>query len=122
MQFKNCITTQRNINVAQQLMNPPLKIKKADYFLEIFWDDNSVSSISLNDLRDNCPCVHCKGETVLFSSYIPIKTPFKASGFYEIEKIELIGNYAMQIFWKDNHNTGIYSWEYLKDLTKEKKD
>ncbi len=35
-----------------------------------------------------------------------------------IEKIELVGNYAIQIFFDDNHHTGIYSWETLYDLGK----
>lgn len=99
-------------------MLSPSKIKKTENdSLKIDWNDHSAAEISLNKLRDECPCVHCKGETVIFSKYIPLKAPFKAAGFYEIEKIEPVGNYAVQIFWKDGHNTGIYSWEYLKELS-----
>lgn len=101
-------------------MNQPEKIKRTDNnSLQIIWNDESVSQITLQNLRDKCPCVSCQGETVLFSSYIPIKSPFKAAGFYEIEKIEPVGNYAVQITWKDKHNTGIYSWDYLRELGKE---
>ena len=32
---------------------------------------------------------------------------------YEIEKIEMVGNYAMQITWKDGYDYGIYSWDLL---------
>lgn len=100
-------------------MTRPKKIKKTDNeSLQIIWDDNNVSEITLTELRDKCPCVHCQGETVIFSSYIPIKSPFKAAGFYEIEKIETVGNYAVLITWKDGHNTGIYSWEFLWEITK----
>lgn len=100
-------------------MTQPKKIKKTDNeSLQIIWDDNNVSEITLTELRDKCPCVHCQGETVIFSSYIPIKSPFKAAGFYEIEKIETVGNYAVLITWKDGHNTGIYSWEFLWEITK----
>lgn len=99
-------------------MKHPKKIRKTgNNTLEFIWGDGSKSEISLNILRDNCPCVHCQGETILFKSYIPIKAPFKSAGFYEIEKIEPVGNYAIQITWKDKHNTGIYSWEYIKDLS-----
>jgi DUF971 family protein len=98
-------------------MNHPKKIKKSENGSLIFtWSDDTVTEIQLEKLRDNCPCVSCQGETVLFSSYIPIKSPFKAAGFYEIEKIEPVGNYAIQITWKDKHSTGIYSWELIKDL------
>ncbi len=102
-------------------MAQPQKIKKTDNeTLLITWSEDDISEIALTDLRDNCPCVHCKGETVIFSSYIPIKSPFKAAGFYEIEKIDRVGNYAIQIIWKDKHNTGIYSWNYLKEISGKK--
>ncbi len=99
-------------------MNKPKKIKRGNKdTLVIEWEDDKSSEISYTDLRDKCPCVSCQGETVLFSSYIPIKNPFKPAGFYEIEKIEPVGNYAVNIVWKDNHNTGIYSWEYLREIS-----
>lgn len=98
-------------------MKPPKKIKRTENnSLQITWSDDSIIEIDLETLRDKCPCVSCQGETVLFSSYIPIKSPFKAAGFYEIEKIDTVGNYAVQITWKDKHNTGIYSWEFLNEL------
>ena len=31
----------------------------------------------------------------------------------DIEKIEQVGNYALQFYFDDNHNTGIYSYETL---------
>ncbi|MCY7363056.1 MAG: DUF971 domain-containing protein [Ignavibacteria bacterium] len=100
-------------------MNQPKKIKKTENnSLQIIWSDENISEILLEELRDKCPCVSCQGETVLFSSYIPIKSPFKAAGFYEIQKIEPIGNYAVQITWKDGHNTGIYSWDLLMEMVK----
>ena len=33
-----------------------------------------------------------------------------------ITQIEMIGNYAIQPFFDDNHDTGIFSWELLYDL------
>lgn len=35
---------------------------------------------------------------------------------YEVEKIEVVGNYALQFFWDDGHHTGIYTWDYLYRL------
>ena len=35
-----------------------------------------------------------------------------------IDDIVMVGNYAIQIYFDDNHNTGIYSWETLYDLGK----
>lgn len=94
----------------------PLQIKKEDNKLIIKWSNNETQEVTMQQLRDACPCVNCKGESVIFESYIPIKTPFKPAGFYEIDKIESVGNYAAQIKWKDGHDTGIYSWDVLANI------
>jgi DUF971 family protein len=35
-----------------------------------------------------------------------------------IDKIEPVGNYAVCLHFDDEHNTGIYSWDYLYSLGK----
>lgn len=35
---------------------------------------------------------------------------------YTAQKLELVGNYALQFFWDDGHHTGIYTWDYLYHL------
>ncbi|HHO68052.1 MAG TPA: DUF971 domain-containing protein [Gammaproteobacteria bacterium] len=37
-----------------------------------------------------------------------------------IERIEPVGTYAIQLYFDDEHNTGIYSWETLYRLGKNK--
>jgi DUF971 family protein len=88
-------------------------INKENLFIK--WDDNSESLIGLKYLRDECPCASCKGETVLLKTYKPVSKQTSPE-MYIIKNIETVGNYAVQISWKDGHNTGIYSWEYLKKL------
>lgn len=84
--------------------------------LFIKWDDGEESTITLKYLRDECPCANCKGETVLLKSYIPQKPQTTTPAMYKIKNIEPVGSYAIQLTWEDGHNTGIYSWEYLKKL------
>lgn len=33
-----------------------------------------------------------------------------------IDKIQPVGNYALQLFFSDGHDSGIYSWDYLYEL------
>ena len=33
-----------------------------------------------------------------------------------IESVEAVGNYALKITFSDGHDSGLYSWDYLKDL------
>lgn len=89
-------------------------INREDLFIK--WDDNSGSRIGLKYLRDECPCANCKGETILLKTYRPAKPQTSTPEMYKIKNIETVGSYAIQISWQDGHNTGIYSWEYLKKL------
>lgn len=34
----------------------------------------------------------------------------------KIMKIDQVGNYALRPHFDDDHNTGIYTWEYLREL------
>jgi DUF971 family protein len=36
--------------------------------------------------------------------------------YVNIEQIELVGNYAVRIVFDDGHETGIYGWDYLREL------
>ncbi|MEK7263347.1 MAG: DUF971 domain-containing protein [Bacteroidota bacterium] len=83
--------------------------------LTLTWNDEHVSIFPLRYLREMCPCAGCKGETVLFQSYIPEKQP-ELPGHNELRGIEPVGNYAIKISWKDGHDTGLYSMEYLRRM------
>jgi DUF971 family protein len=83
--------------------------------LTITWDDGHAGIISLATLRDHCPCAGCQGETILLKTYKP--EPQKhLPGRYNLTGIQQVGHYALQISWGDNHTTGIYTWEILRNL------
>lgn len=84
--------------------------------LTISWPDGATHRISLEKLRDKCPCAGCKGETILGKHFSPVKLPQFTPGMYELQDMQTVGNYAVQVFWKDGHTTGIYTWEYLREL------
>ncbi len=81
--------------------------------LMIKWEDNSVNKINLSKLRRLCPCATCVDYRENQSdSYIP----FYMSDQISIKNLNIIGNYAVGITWKDGHNTGIYEFTYLEFL------
>ena len=96
----------------------PIEIKVVDNkFLLINWDSNEESRIGLNLLRSLCPCATCRSEREARSkTYIPLFL----SNQLEIATIETVGNYAIQIKWKDGHSTGIYEFSFLLNLAKQK--
>lgn len=92
-------------------------VHKGDKLFEIIWRDDHISKFPLHGLRKACPCVVCKG------GHAEMGKPVDPSVFFEkperlinIQHIDQIGNYAIQITWSDGHNSGIYKWETLREM------
>jgi DUF971 family protein len=77
--------------------------------LHIEWEDGHESIYRLRYLRGFCPCAHCQGHAQSVWMFNPVEDPI-------ITKIEEVGSYAVNIAFSDGHNTGIYSFEILRDL------
>lgn len=77
------------------------------------WEDRHYGRHSYQMLRELCPCAICKAEQAHFSSEKQNKS--KVS-IYKIKDIEQVGMYAVKIIWADGHDTGIYSFEYLRSI------
>ncbi len=92
----------------------PIKIERIGDKLRFSWNDGYEDIFSLKFLREMCPCASCSAER---SDEKVIK--LLQSSAYEIKEINLVGNYAIQITWGDGHNTGIYSFDYLRGLKEE---
>lgn len=86
------------------------------YLIRIAWSDGSEYSMTLEDLRNNCPCASCKGEVIMGKQVLAPAIPVFTPGMHEIDAINSRGNYAIQVGWKDGHKTGIYTWELLHQL------
>jgi len=84
--------------------------------LLILWDNGKENIFPLKFLRDESPDATNKGETILWKHYPPTKkqSEINLPGKYEIEKIVPVGNYGIQITWKDGYDYGIYSWDLLE--------
>ena len=80
------------------------------------WDDNNENALPLKDLRNNCPCATCAGETDVFGTVYKGATPTLKDTSYQVAGIQPVGYYAIRPFWKDEHSTGIYSYDFLKKL------
>lgn len=97
-------------------MLKPKKIQKNDQeSLTIEWNDGREHTIPLKFLRDESPDATNKGETILWTHYEPAPQGPDKPGKYEIENIEVVGSYAIQITWRDGFDHGIYSWNLLSE-------
>ena len=91
--------------------------------IRIDWKDGHHSEFDLAYLRDRCPCATCTGvhgTTPQKSNYSAQTSPFQMfEPKLRIDSVEPAGNYALQINWSDGHNSGIYTWEYLRSISPE---
>jgi DUF971 family protein len=90
--------------------------------VDIEWKDGHVSHYSFVYLRDACPCAMCNDERDK-SGRKPGESPKLAPGALPMFKpaakplsAEGVGKYAMKFAWNDSHDTGIYSWQYLREV------
>lgn len=83
--------------------------------LAIIWGSGTESYFPLEPLRRHCPCAACAGEPDLTGKVVKPHVSYNDNSF-QIRKINLVGGYAVQFIWEDGHDTGIYSFSYLKKL------
>jgi DUF971 family protein len=97
----------------------PLRLNlKKDEKLEIDWQDGHHSMYPISYLRTMCPCALCRTvreEKKAKKTLLPI-LPGNFSEPLKALSAELVGNYAIQIDWSDKHGSGIYSFQYLREI------
>ncbi len=100
----------------------PLRLNlKKDEKLEIDWQDGKSCVYTISYLRSMCPCAMCKevrAESKKKKSLLTI-LPGNYSGAITITDAELIGNYALKVQFSDEHDTGIYSFQYLREICRD---
>ncbi len=94
----------------------PVDIQSIGEELAIKWADGRESYLRLEALRRACPCAGCQGETdVLGYRHRGPEHPLTPASF-RLRRLDPVGSYAVQPVWEDGHNSGIYSFEYLRRL------
>ena len=97
----------------------PVDIQAIGEELAVKWDDGAESFIPLEKLRRACPCAGCKGERdVMGNLYKNPEQPLTPAGV-RLVRVEMVGGYAVQPVWGDGHATGLYTFQYLKDVAEE---
>jgi DUF971 family protein len=96
-------------------MAVPKKIKlNKQESITIEWSNGKIYTYPLTFLRDESPDATNKGETILWQHYEPPPKGPDQPGKYEVANIEMVGNYAIKIVWKDGYNYGFFTWDLLK--------
>ncbi len=98
-------------------MIEPLEIiEENDSEISIKWSDNLETKYNAPDLRKSCPCAGCidewTGEKRLKDETVPDDINFS--------HISIVGRYALNFHFSDGHDTGIFSFKLLRNLSENK--
>ena len=93
---------------------PELRLNPEKNTLSLTFTDGTTSSLPAEFLRVVSPSAEVQGHSPSERKLVPGKRNVTIRG------IEPVGNYAVRLVFSDGHDTGIYSWSYLYDISAKK--
>ena len=94
------------------MIEPVQIIEESEREISIKWSDDAETRYNSADLRRKCPCASCvnewTGEKMLKDESV--------SDDLTIDSTSVVGRYALNFHFSDGHETGIYSFQYLRKL------
>jgi DUF971 family protein len=96
----------------RQAIEPAEISQESSTQLRITWADGRVCNYDSLALRRVCPCAQCVDEW----TGNRILKPESVAQEIEISDLSIVGRYALNFVWSDGHQTGIYSFEYLRNF------
>ena len=85
--------------------------------IEITWSDGRRSVYPPRLLRDACPCATCREQRAAPRPppLLPVLAPAELAPL-AVTSMRPVGQYAYAIGFSDGHASGIYTFEYLREL------
>ena len=77
------------------------------------WSDGTHTTVTARRLRQYCPCAGCVEEWSGVRTFDVETIPLEM----KVVEVSPVGNYALSFTFGDLHRTGIFQWEYLKELS-----
>jgi DUF971 family protein len=100
----------------QEPLVSELRLNPQKSELAVTFTDGVAGRLSAEFLRVVSPSAEVQGHSPSERKLVPGKRNVT------IRAIEPVGNYAVRLVFSDGHNTGLYSWHYLYELTRRKDD
>jgi DUF971 family protein len=95
-----------------QYLTPRLVKRVTPKQTDVIWNDGHLSSYPSWYLRENCMCASCVDE------FTGVRKISQGSIPSSLERADVspVGNYALHFSWSDGHSSGIYTFDYLRQL------
>lgn len=95
------------------MLEPSQIIEENDSEISIKWSDNAETKYNAVQLRRACPCAGCVNEWTGEKQLDDAKIADELS----IRHISIVGRYALNFHFSDGHDTGIFSFAFLRKLS-----
>lgn len=82
----------------------------------IRWDDATETYHRMDRLRQLSPSAETSGERDLLGRELVATDKDRDFSGVTVTGWNFVGNYAIQFRFSDGHNTGLYSYEYLREI------
>jgi DUF971 family protein len=90
---------------------------KKDRGLTVQWADGTGSYFTIPYLRRMSPSADQRElRKAMGTNPLTVLPATPAGDAIRITDAELVGNYAIRLHFSDGHTTGIYTWEYLREI------
>jgi DUF971 family protein len=93
-----------------------LRVSKDRRLLTVSFPDGARHELPAEMLRVLSPSAEVQGHSPEQRVTVPGKRDVA------ISRIEPVGNYAVRIVFDDRHDTGIFTWTYLRELGEEREE
>ena len=90
-----------------------LRLNPEKNLLTVSFDGGERFELAAEYLRVESPSAEVQGHGPLEKTIVPRKRTVK------IRALEPVGRYAVRIVFDDGHDTGLYTWAYLRELGKD---
>ncbi|TCR64803.1 DUF971 domain-containing protein [Bosea sp. BK604] len=87
-----------------------IRLSKDKRTLHVAFEDGASYALSAELLRVESPSAEVQGHSPTQKQTVPGKREV------EIIRVEPVGHYAVKLAFDDMHDTGIYGWDYLREL------
>ena len=95
---------------AQEPSASELRLNPQKSELTVTFSNGAVGALSAEFLRVMSPSAEVQGHSPSERKLVPGKRAVTIRG------IEPVGNYAVRLIFDDGHDTGLYTWRYLREL------
>ena len=91
-----------------------IRLRTKSRLLDVSFDDGARYELPAEYLRVHSPSAEVQGHGVETGVLVTGKEDVA------IRAVEPVGHYAVRLLFDDGHNTGLYTWKYLRELGSER--